>query len=422
LDDGVADAPDEEVLSHGRSAVRRGVWLTLAMVVALAVAAVLAVRATTRPLSGKGQVAAGASATGSPVPTPSDAVRPWPTAATACGGQAELAQVTSAHAPAPTGLRLLVTNGQVVQFAFDTAQSSALSLHLPRNRMPAQVVVAGSTTYVFAVSCGFSLRNAPEVLRINSTGAVSHRLMPVNAVGILADGAHAWVLSAAFDVRGRTSLISLDGGPTVHLPKAFWPQALTDGALLGTVIGHTERVALVDLRTGTVKRWLGDGIAMGAGAGQAVWAVGCDPSTNRPCVLNGQAIGGGPITRYPLPRPPGFAAGLISSDGRQLAFTLERAGRDPHLSSEHPLPPTDLAVLDLGSGGLHLVPGVELSAKAPPGLSFSPDSRWLVIALNGRQSIRVLAWHPGLDRPYESAPLAGLGLAGPSINVLSTSG
>ncbi|HKC28721.1 MAG TPA: hypothetical protein VKB75_11985 [Jatrophihabitans sp.] len=416
----MADAPDEEVLSYGRHAWRRGVWLILAVVTAVTVSALLAIRATTRPVAGKGFVAPARSET--PVPNPSDVVRPWPTAPTACGGQTELPQITSARASVPTGLRLLVANGQVIQFAFDTAQSTPISLHVSGNRLPAQVVKAGSTTYVFVVSCGFSVAIAPELIRISANGAMTRRSMPVDAVGILSDGTRAWVLSAVFDPQGRSRLISLDGGPSVRLPKSFWPQAATGGALLGTMVGSGERVALVDPYTGKVRRRLGDGVAMSAGGGEAVWAVGCNPDNSRPCELHAQAVSGGPITTYPLPRPPGFTAALISNDGRRLAFTLERAGRDPHFSTDHPLPPTDVAELDLHSGRLNVVPDVELSPKSAPGLGFSPDSRWLVIALNGRQNIRVLAWHPGLDRPYESVPVAGPGLVGPSISVLSTSG
>jgi len=61
-----------------------------------------------------------------------------------------------------------------------------------------------------------------------------------------------------------------------------------------------------------------------------------------------------------------------------------------------------VAVQDLRTGTLSLVPGVELAPKAAVGLVFSRDGRWLLITLNEGRSARLLVWRPGLDRPMES--------------------
>jgi hypothetical protein len=69
-------------------------------------------------------------------------------------------------------------------------------------------------------------------------------------------------------------------------------------------------------------------------------------------------------------------------------------------------------VLHLDTGRLEIVPGIEVPAatvSAPassPGMAFSADGRWLMIALNAGQKIRLLAWRSGLAHPYESKPIA----------------
>lgn len=82
------------------------------------------------------------------------------------------------------------------------------------------------------------------------------------------------------------------------------------------------------------------------------------------------------------------------------------------------MPPSDIAIIDLDTGALDVVPGIELPAKMSPGLAFSADGRWLVIALNAGTNTRLLAWQHGLIDPYESTPVAGFVLGAPAIVVL----
>jgi hypothetical protein len=69
----------------------------------------------------------------------------------------------------------------------------------------------------------------------------------------------------------------------------------------------------------------------------------------------------------------------------------------------HPGNPNEIVTVDLVSGAVHPVPGVLLWPKSAPGLAFSADSRWLVIALDEGTGVRLLLWRPGLGRPQESA-------------------
>ena len=75
---------------------------------------------------------------------------------------------------------------------------------------------------------------------------------------------------------------------------------------------------LVDAATGRVRANIGAGSAVAAGRGMVMWAVGCDISIDKPCMLRRRSAAGA-TGSYRLPRSPGAAAGVISADGRLLA-------------------------------------------------------------------------------------------------------
>jgi hypothetical protein len=145
-----------------------------------------------------------------------------------------------------------------------------------------------------------------------------------------------------------------------------------------------------------------------------LWTTGCEPTFDRPCQLDLLRLDGTGIRHYPLPRPA--LAGTVSPDGTQVALLLEadRASRD----DDHPFPPSNVAVLNLRTGQLDVVPGVTVPAKAFPGVAFSADGRWLGMALDAGTSTRMLAWRPGLGRPYETARVIGPNYGSPPLLVL----
>jgi hypothetical protein len=103
----------------------------------------------------------------------------------------------------------------------------------------------------------------------------------------------------------------------------------------------------------------------------------------------------------------------MSPDGSEVALLLEAARTAQ--SDDHPFPPSNVALLNLRTGRLDVVPGVTVPAKAFPGLAFSANGRWLGIALDAGTSTRVLAWRPGLRHPYEMTPVPGANYGSPPL-------
>jgi hypothetical protein len=75
--------------------------------------------------------------------------------------------------------------------------------------------------------------------------------------------------------------------------------------------------------------------------------------------------------------------------------------------------------MELGTGRLDIVPGIELPTKSQPGLAFAERGDWLVIALDAGSRTRLLAWRPGLRQPYETNALPGLVHDPPTLVVTS---
>jgi hypothetical protein len=342
--------------------------------------------------------------------------RPWPTAPGACGSDTDLPIVSSTAPGERTGIRVLLAGRRLRTVDFDTGRVTG---ETPAGLRPGEFVVdldVASQTYAVTTTCDFgSLR----VVRVG-TG-------PVTRVGsidmVLSDGADAWGVSSPTEHHPRGLLIPLAGGRRVQLPAGFYPQASVNGVIVGILQRESEgtspgSVLLIDATTGTVRANLGTGWPVAAGNGLVVWAEACDAISNKACTLHRMPVDGGRVTSYRLPRPA--FAGLVSPDRRLLVLTLEGPTQDAQVEG-HPIAPNDIAILNLDTGRLAIAPGIEVPAKASPGLAFSADSRWLVIALNAGSKTRLLAWRSGLAHPYKSKPIAGQTLQPPPILIVPAS-
>jgi Tol biopolymer transport system component len=91
---------------------------------------------------------------------------------------------------------------------------------------------------------------------------------------------------------------------------------------------------------------------------------------------------------------------VLSPDGHKLAFILQREIGDLYYRSVSSKNPADLVVLDLTTGLVEPVPGLELAPGVDPtSITFSPDSGWLIATLPSDGAIDVYSWRSPLSKP-----------------------
>jgi hypothetical protein len=190
--------------------------------------------------------------------------------------------------------------------------------------------------------------------------------LPNENTSMLVDGTRAGRVTWPGEQGVRGFLRPIGGGPRVRLPDGFSPDAITDAVVVGdqpeTTDGRGRRL-LVDAATGHTVANLGAGSELAVGHGPVLW-TDCTVTELRPCTLRCRSVTGAPTSSDLLPRSPSYTAGVVSPDGRMVAFTLERATQDPRYDDTHPLPPANVAILHLDT--LDVVPGVELQRRYRP--------------------------------------------------------
>jgi hypothetical protein len=344
----------------------------------------------------------------------------WPTAPGACGTDVPLPILASAPVAERTGIRLLLGGARLRVVDFDSGRASPLPGARLRSGESVDQFDPGSITYAVAGPGGCRGQGQSHVLRIDASGHNTTVASLGVAEWLLTDGEHAWIARNPTGVRHRRgALARLGGGASVRLPPWVYPFAIVGGVLVAQRQDGQDcpcSLVLVNAATGHVHTDLGPRASLvAAGAGLLVWTQGCDPTTDKPCQLDARSVIGGATRTYRLPRPT--FGGILRQDGKQVALLLERDRQDPRYESDHPAPPSGIAILNLDTGHLDIAPGIEVPAKTSPSMTFTADGRWLAIAFDAGRKVRLLAWHPGLARPYESAPVAAAstGWAAPPI-------
>ncbi|GAA1594740.1 MULTISPECIES: hypothetical protein [Kribbella] len=391
---------DEELVELGGPRFPRWVRLGGLLVVAVAVLALIVVRAW----PGQG---ATPLVTVSPSP-PAQVVGAWPTAPGSCGARHELAIVSSTPRKEKTGLTMLMGGDRLRAVDFDDNSVTVIDGLRPGEFGDVRTGSTGPLVTTSTCRPGGS-----RILHVGSgrKAGVAGSLGSLEV--LLTGGDGAWVVLSPPDPdQGAGFVRRLDADHWTRLPVGFSPYAASDDQMVGFLepsqSGPSSRLVLVSATTGRQLADLGqDAQPVATGAGEVLWTTGCNPSSASPCDLHRRRLATGSTATYRLPHPACCGGpGVVSPDGREVAFLLERAAVDSRYEG-HPMRPSNLAVLQLASGRLEIVPGIELPPKSSPGLAFSADGRWLAIALDAGPRIRLLAWRSGVQHPYEAKPIRG---------------
>jgi hypothetical protein len=339
-------------------------------------------------------------------------VADWPHAqAGVCGGPGGLLPIlTSKPLAEPTGLRLTVGAFGIRTVDLDTGVVSAKpQVALRDGNVVQDRRTLGSTSYLLVNSCGGTAR----VLSY-APGRPATNLSSDIAVGQLFGDGSDGIWMATFGKTGLSSaalqvqLVRLDRPGTVLLPANSFPLTFSGHRVVCELLSPSgmqqTRLVVFDTALHRVVRDLGPASSFTPSQNVLIWtSQACSAATT--CQLHTYDVrtGIGTVRGYALPVEAGLTGGVLSPDGRRLAFQLPRMEPDLRFTTALPGSPSDLVVLDLRTGVLDPVPNLELPPGASVGLSFSNDGRWLVAAVTGDQRSQLLAWRSGLTQPLVSS-------------------
>jgi len=366
--------------------------------------------------------AAASSTTPSPQTGPASSTSPqWPQALGACGERALLPIVSAVPLREKTGLQLIVGD-QLRTVDVDSGKVEPVAgFTLAPDEVISQLATEGSDTYALIARCRPT--DTGRVIRIGPRG-VPRTVASGHIHALLTGGSHVWAVSVTSSNNRAVSVDPLNGEPPLTLPVDFYPAGAYGDLLAGSQdappdSAPSQLLVLLDPKTRTVRSTLGRGGPIVVGAGLTLWSdASCQ--ARGPCPVYERDLASGRTSShyYPLPADFYFSNGVISKDRRLLAFQLPRTTPDPRFTGDHPRPPADIAVLQLDTGALDVVPGIELRAESSVGLAFSADGRWLVVALNEGTHTRLLVWRHGLAHPMEpSVTLPGPVLSSPPVTL-----
>lgn len=361
------------------------------------------------------------SPSSSPSPVKAAALASPGHAGSACGGDVTLPLLAPGTRPTNTGLRLLVGDRDLRLVDVDAGTTTVLSTRRDGGAFTALSRAAGRVLATLQNRC------APEGFgkgRIVTLDPLTGRVSRSQPGDELLPGSPTTIVD--YDPDGSAYLRDLDGKTRMRIPDRWLPLARRGSTYFVFVqaapaqvdaqgVGALGTIGIGDAATARITRPFGSGSAVTASESKVVWlAGGCDPG---PCLLvvtgsDGIANAQGLQGRRPW-------SGVISPDGSQVAFRLSRT--EGSLGG-HPGPPNDVAVLDIRSGKLRVLPGLVLPAKAGLTLAWSPDSTWLVIGADLGTRPLVMVWRQAMERPAQVLiPATGGGTTGPpALLVLAT--
>ncbi len=346
---------------------------------------------------------------------PAPALPQWPSAPGACGSTVDLPQIHLSQQPAHVHVRLLIGGTGVREVTPGGAVSGPLPGLPERSRMVTNVVAGPRAAYAFDTPCTSSTASV-QIYRLGTRTA--HRL-GVSADDLIGGPHLALALSYRSSAVHTQVLTSLAESRVVSFRSSIDPIADTAAGLVVVryrpLAVQRHAVELLDPRTGAVLRRIGDGFPMGAADHVLLVSLrGCtETATHSICTLETFNLNTGrpiatielPAGRYPtggdLPSP------VFSPNGTLAAFQLARAKRDPRFAAAFPNPPSDVVVLNLRTGKLDVVPGLELPPATWTGLAFDPTGRWLLATVSEGDHGDLLAWRPGMPGPALVTRLPG---------------
>ena len=358
-----------------------------------------------------------------------------------CEQQEPVGAVTGAQ-PLPTGADLSLITGvdaRLVDPASAPKQVPLLDEAARAAREYVAELVGSAGHYIARVS---SCANPGVSRLVEITGSAgAYSMSPIKATipaeaqlgGLLAGGTTPWAelyqgtqVSDGANSTMRASPLALDGSsPGVALPPAFYPVGAYRNLVVGILQPFTSTPAPIptgdiiqvfDVTKGSIVGQLGSYVGRYVmGDGYLLW----EPQCETPCEIHrydiasgkGAVVGPAPdIGNEDLVR---WAA--VSPDGKRVAMVVPQGNVTRSADGGYQIEgssASSVVVLDVETGTTSVAHGVDLPMSFTS-VEFSPDSKWLVVALATRSGGAVVAYDARMRGPYLVASLpdvAGWGI------------
>jgi hypothetical protein len=358
---------------------------------------------------------------------------PWPSAPGACGSSAYLPVGDAVQDYSlTTDTTILVGNRTITHVTSEPPTSHPVRGLPSAGSTVIQLAAGPDADYAMAASCE---RGVTGVYRI--AGGLAQPVSLGGATRLLGGAHHAWAvryLPPGTNAQGQSicpcaELRPLDGGPTIRLDDAD-PIADVEAGLVASQSDPVDTdsapiLELIDPATGTIKRTVGTGYALGAtGNTLLVQDHECSSAMIPPhCAIVSLDVATGEFVRsYPLPADSMPVSGAVfSADGRLAAFQLAWQGIDAGFKDADPFPPSEIMVLHLDTGGVDVVPNLYMAPKTLVGLAIDKTSNRLWITVNRGDVGELLVWQPGMSAPGLVASIPGPFESSPPIVLSGTS-
>lgn len=418
-----------EVLESGPEPGRgRPRWLppVILAVLVLAIAVWLLTRTTSPepPPVASQSSSPSVSPSASPPPSASDAEtaqsstatpQPWPSRTGACGSIAWLPLSHTGIGPLPH-VRLLLGGAQLT--LVDVAAGTRRTLWNPGGDISItdlQPDPRGHGTYLVAAPC--SPDAAAVLWQLPALDEQPQHVRGALAIPWLVPGQHGpWQVQTPYGLDDVSSsgfrMREVASGATATLPEAAEPIAVTDAGLVvagGSAANNTPRTQLWSTR-GQLLHDYGPGWPLGVTPrGDVLTTTGnCNVGDTQPCHLRLLDPSTGRLLhRYVLPAGQYVNSGIaVDPASRHVGFVLSLPSNERPYDTGHPFPASRLVILNLATGALTTVPGIELAPKTNAGLALATNG-WIFASLSFGDHGEVVAWRDGLPAPIPVVDLPG---------------
>jgi hypothetical protein len=340
----------------------------------------------------------------------------WPLAHGACGRATPQPLIDGAQPLAASVAMQLIAGGDPAPIDLGRGTVGSAAFQADADHVVTAVATARDALVLLVSSCDGG--GPGRVVRIPAGGKATDVELPKDTrrATLVSGGDRVWVAASPGSYGfGPVTLIAADGsGDTATLPGGMEPLSavgrriigqFASGGLSGGLFGvfDTDRGDVV-AQFGAPQEKAVNAVADGDYVITSPWVCGAACEVRRYTISTAAELS---VRLTPASDALLSGGGAISPNGILAAIPLFAQPPSPQpfdpytLGTDRPNDTTRVGLLDLGTGSVRALPGLTLGAGMSPALAFSPDGRWIIVAVGEGYRTRLLLYTSDGDGPYD---------------------